>query len=235
MAPITEVVEVSSQQVLAQAAQKLLDSVRENGAEPSPFAVALLDLMEHSSKLQEYEQMMVLARQDAESEEAKTWQQVSLMTLEYCQKGLIEQQQRALQNVTQLLEKGETLFHVQERSPVPVEEKSPAPVEDVEAVERKPPSTAPPPAPTPTAAGMPQKPPGVWVTRPPPGLEAPPGLETPPGLMKEVQNKPLAPWRKAAAEKKAKVQEEKLAAEAVARLGINFDAFSSGSSSEDEK
>merc|ERR1719335_744501 len=118
MAPIARVAEVPPQQVLAQAAQQLLDAVRQNdGAEPSPFALALLDLMEHSSKLHEYDEMVTVAQQTAESEEAKTWQQVSLMTLQYCQKGLIEQQQRTLQKVTELVEKGETLLHVQDTPP----------------------------------------------------------------------------------------------------------------------
>jgi len=217
--PSTEVAQISSQQVLAQAAQQLLDAVRENGAEPSPFAEALLELMEHSSKLQEYEGMMSVANQEAKSDEAKTWQQVSLMTLQYCQKNLVEQQQRALQKVTQLLEQGESLLHIPEKSPE-VPEHS-----DQDASEnREPPSTPPPPAPTETRkekAATPLTPPGVWVTRPPPGLEAPPGLEPspPPTSMVEVKKAPLAPWRKAAAEKK--IQEE-----AVSRLGINFDAFS---------
>lgn len=234
MAPITHVAEVSSQQVLAQAAQQLLNAVRENGAEPSPFAVALLDLMEHSSKLQEYEQMLAVANQEAESEEAKTWQQVSLMTLQYCQKGLVEQQQRALQKVTKLMDQGDSLFQVKEESSTPPEAVPEAVAETVPEVpatdvvtKRVPPSAAPPPAPA--ATNTPKTPPGVWVTRPPPGLEAPPGLEPPPGLttMAEVKKKPLAPWRKAAEEKKAKQQDEVQAAQAVAMLGINFDAFSS--------
>jgi len=188
--PSTEVAQISSQQVLAQAAQQLLDAVRENGAEPSPFAEALLELMEHSSKLQEYEGMMSVANQEAKSDEAKTWQQVSLMTLQYCQKNLVEQQQRALQKVTQLLEQGESLLHIPEKSPE-VPEHS-----DQDASEnREPPSTPPPPAPTETRkekAATPLTPPGVWVTRPPPGLEAPPGLEPspPPTSMVEVRRRP---------------------------------------------
>jgi len=228
MAPITQVTEVSSQQVLAQAAQQLLEAVRNgNGAEPSPFAVAVLDLMEHSSKLQEYEQMMVLAKQEAESEEARTWQQVSLMTLQYCQKGLVEQQQqRALQKVTHLLDSGDSLFHVKESAAL-TDSVSDASTKD-SLTEHTPPSTPPPAAPKQVSAA-PLTPPGVWVTKPvgpPPGLEAPPGLEPPPGLTKmvEVEKKPLAPWRKAAAEKKAKQQQD---IDAVALMGINFDAFSS--------
>eukprot|EP00746_Dinoflagellata_sp_MGD_P165314 gnl/MRDRNA2_/MRDRNA2_94514_c0_seq1.p1 gnl/MRDRNA2_/MRDRNA2_94514_c0~~gnl/MRDRNA2_/MRDRNA2_94514_c0_seq1.p1 ORF type:complete len:228 (-),score=79.00 gnl/MRDRNA2_/MRDRNA2_94514_c0_seq1:131-814(-) len=222
MAPITEITEISSQQVLAQAAQKLLDAVSENDAEPSPFATALLELMEHSSKLHEYEQMMAVAQQEASSDEAKTWQQVSLMTLQYCHKGLVEQQQRTLQRVTDLVEKGDTLF--QASSPALPDAQDTADQDDAKLV---PPSTPPPPPPTSAASGtMPAKPPGVWVTRPPPGLEAPPGLDAPPGLTKlvEVEKKPLAPWRKAEAEKKKKQQEM----DKVKALGINFDAFSSG-------
>jgi hypothetical protein len=220
MAPIAEVAEISSQQVLAQAAQKLLDAVRDNEAEPSPFATALLELMEHSSKLQEYEQMMAAAQQEASSEEAKTWQQVSLMTLQYCHKGLIEQQQRTLERVTQLVDKGETLFHT---SPPALPAAQDATAQ--EDVEPEPPSMPPPPP-----SKMPEKPPGVWVTRPPPGLDAPPGLEAPPGLTKmvEVEKKPVAPWRKVLADKKQKQQDM----DAVRSLGINFDAFSSGDEEE---
>jgi len=230
--PSTEVAQISSQQVLAQAAQQLLDSVRENGAEPSPFAVALLELMEHSSKLQEYENMMTVANQEAKSDEAKTWQQVSLMTLQYCQKNLVEQQQRALQKVTHLVEQGESLFLAPEtEKPPELPDHS-----DKDASEnRVPPSTPPPPAPTAAPkekTATPLTPPGVWVTRPPPGLEAPPGLEPAPltttttTSMVEVKKAPLAPWRKAAAEKKAKEEMEAVSKEAVSRLGINFDAFS---------
>merc|ERR1719213_1195544 len=203
--PSTEVAQISSQQVLAQAAQQLLDSVRENGAEPSPFAVALLELMEHSFKLQEYENMMTVANQEAKSDEAKTWQQVSLMTLQYCQKNLVEQQQRALLKVTQLVDQGESLFLLKENTPTlpddePDEEKTRTLQDDSTKdtpTKRVPPSMPPPAAPTTNAQGPsepppaaptgntqgrappPLTPPGVWITRPPPGLEAPPGLEPP--------------------------------------------------------
>lgn len=223
MAPNAHVVEASSQQVLAQAAQQLLEAVRQNdGAKPSPFAVALLDLMEHSSKLQEYDQMLSVAQQTAESEEAKTWQQVSLMTLQYCQKGLVEQQQRALTTILQLTHEGDSLFLAKDKIEAPREAASDAALEapEKDIVSEFVPPSAPPPAPS----AAPLKPPGVWVTRPPPGLEGPPGLVSPPGptTMVEVKKKPLAPWRKAAVEDMNKVQQ-------VAMLGINFDAFSEDS------
>lgn len=256
--PSVEVAQISSSQhsntqVLAQAAERLLDAVNENGSEPSPFAVALLDLMEYTSRLQEYEQMMSVAKQEATSEEAKTWQQVSLMTLQYCQKNLVDQQQRALLKVTQLVDQGESLFLLKENTPMlpddePDEEKTPTLQDDSTKdtpTKRVPPSMPPPAAPTINAQGPsepppaapigntqgrappPLTPPGVWITRPPPGLEAPPGLEPPANpTMDETKKECVAPWRKAAAEKKAKQQEEKEARQVVSTLGINFDAFS---------
>lgn len=222
MAPTAIVSQVSSLQVMAQAAQTMLDAVREHGAAPSPFALALLDLMDQSAKLQEFEDMMAKAQQEAVSEEAKTWQQISLMTLSYCQKGLVEKQQLALQKVCEFSEQGASLFGPQE-APAATEALMPAP-ED------------PPPLPPAAETQAPLTPPGVWAVSPPPGLAPPPGLEDcaplPAGIphadglqIKKAAAKAGAPWRKAAAKKIAE-KAPSPQPQAMEQCALNFDAYS---------
>merc|ERR550514_1001615 len=97
------------QTIMAEAAEKLLEAVREVGSSPSPFAVALLELMEYSTKLQQFDDMLEDAKKEASSDEAKTWQQISLITLQYCRQGLVEKQQRAMRTVCDLAAQGATL------------------------------------------------------------------------------------------------------------------------------
>lgn len=147
----------SSKQLLAQAAQKLMTAVHETGlAQPTPFADALLELIESSSKLQEFDDMAMEAKtRQSESEEAQTWQQISLMTLQFCREGMVDRQQKALQKVMELASQGATLH-------------SQGTIASCQEISK-----------TNDAAAKP--PPGVFFG-PPPGLTAPPGLAAPPGL-----------------------------------------------------
>lgn len=238
MAPTALVDQATSQQLMAEAAQKLLDAVREHGATPSPFAMALLDLMDQSAKLQEFEEMMAKAQEEASTEEAKAWQQISLMSLSYCQKGLVEKQQLALQKVCQFSEQGASLFKPQPSEVAEAEEVSAS-----EEVVSKftPPKDPPPPPPVtedPVKAKSPPTPPGVWVVGPPPGLAAPPGLEdvvststsksgTDAGETKKVAAaaKKEFPWRKAKKDA-PEATSAPVAPVALSQPLFNFDAYS---------
>lgn len=243
MAPTAIVSQASSQQLIGQAAQNLLDALREHGAAPSPFAVALLDLMDQSAKLQEFDDMMAKAQQEASSEEAKTWQQISLMSLSYCQKGLVEKQQAALQRVRELGEQGASLFEPTTSVVAAAE------VPSTPEVAVSPDSIAehPPPKPasmtkdkfeneTKVEDEVPLVPPGVWVVGPPPGLPPPPGLESiiPASIPKEdadqIQKaaaKAAAPWRKVKKEKSLSPVLSPVPAPS--QVAVNFDAYSSDS------
>lgn len=173
----------SSKQLLAQAAQKLMEAVQGTGlAQPTPFAAALLELIECSAKLQEFDDMASEATtEQTKCEEAQAWQQIAQTTLKFARDGLLDQQQKALQNVTEMATQGASL-HSQGAVTAPEDRKSP-------------------PAP-----------PGVFLT-PPPGLAAPPGLEInysgskqkssvpPPGLETQAskvggEKEKLPPWRR---------------------------------------
>lgn len=163
-------------QLLAEAAQKLMTAVQDTGlAEPTPFATALLELIESSAKLQEFDDMAAEAKtKQSVSEEAQTWQQISLMTLQFCREGMVDRQQKALQKVMEMASQGASLS-------TPGAAAAPLEAEISTTV--------------PVAKSTP------CVSRPPPGLAAPPGLSAPPGL--EVQTtkagsekEKLPPWRR---------------------------------------
>lgn len=228
----------ASQLLMVQAAQKLRDTVHESGQAPGPLAFAILELMENSAKLQQFDQMMAVAKQEAQSDEAKTWQDISLMTLKYCRQGLLEQQQRAVHNVCQLSEGGASLFP--SSVPAVVKEEDP-----VLSKSEKTPSIS-----EEKSGESPQAPPGIWMMRPPPGLEPPTGVQLPPGLAKPPPGfdvsetpkteKPLPPWRRPKPVSTTEKEEEKptvLSAQSTAVSSpviadahcsfINFDAYSS--------
>lgn len=178
----------SSQQILAQAAQKLMEAVQETGlSQPTPFAAAMLELIESSAKLQEFDDMAVEAEnQKTSCEEAQTWQQIAQTTLKFAREGLLDRQQQALQKVTGMAAQGNSLY---------------SPGVGTTSDE----TTAP------AVRTTPSSPPGIFVA-PPPGLAAPPGLELnnsgakqtsapPPGLEAPTtkaggEKEKLPPWRR---------------------------------------
>jgi len=212
----------SPQGLIAQAAEQLSLAISESGQGPNDFARALLDLMEVSAKVVEFDEMQAAASVEAKSDEAKQWQEISLLTLKYCRQSLIEQQQRSIKAVSDMAEQGASLYKNLE-----------------------------PTAEAPTLAFC-ASPPGVWAARPPPGLCPPPGISGPPGLevctkarvqlakgageapsdIPKLQSKSAAepkrtalpPWRK---EKKVSAKEQEPAA--MVGLALNLDAYSDGS------
>lgn len=145
----------SSKQLLAQAAQKLMEAVQETGlSQPTPFAAAMLELIESSAKLQEFDDMAAEAdTQRTSCEEAQTWQQIAQTTLKFAREGLLDRQQQALQKVMDMASQGNSLYSQGAGT-------TPEDTTTEETAVRKPPSS----------------PPGIFVA-PPPGLAAPPGLE----------------------------------------------------------
>lgn len=236
-----------SQQHIAQAAEQLVQAVRATGQGPNDFAKALLDLIEVLAKVAEFDEMAAAANVEAESDEAKQWQEISLLTLKFCREGLIDEQQRAIKKVCSFAEQGACLFdNLTIKEP-------PADVDKVASAAV-------------VANPAPLTPPGVWAKKPPPGLAAPPGLSAPPGLpappglevctnvkdqkakaggkTKEnqkstsQQTRPLPPWRKETREPAAKEAEPVVAEPAVAEptvaagwCGLNLDAYSDGDDS----
>lgn len=160
----------NSQQILLQAAKQLQDAVKETGSSAGPFAMALLEVIESSSKLQEFDEMAKSAQEnEAAGEEAQTWREISLMTLQYCRQGLVEQQRAASMKVCELAAQGASLCTKMEPALVAQPAKTTSP----EAFPQPPQpcqSQSQPPAP---GLGVPLTPPGVWAMRPPPGLDLP--------------------------------------------------------------
>lgn len=141
----------NSQQILLQAAKQLQDAVKETGSSAGPFAMALLEVIESSSKLQEFDEMAKSAQEnEAAGEEAQTWREISLMTLQYCRQGLEERQRTAIKELCKLADGGASLF----QSATPVAQPSVG-----------------------SPTGVPSSPPGLDVPQTP--LGAPPGLELP--------------------------------------------------------
>lgn len=244
MAPSTQ---SNSQQLIAQAADQLAQAVREVGQSPNDFAKSLLDLMEVSAKVAEFDEMAAAASKEAESEEAKQWQEISMLTLKYCRQGLIDEQQRAIKQVCGLAEQGASLFH-----------------KGADAAKEVPAAAAP------EAAPCVRPPPGVWakgppgfsappgLAPPPPGLPAPPGLETctkasgkvpteaaragKPAAQPSKASSNLPPWRKSPKVGPAKEPAQEVAKEtakeahaeppASGGCALNLDAYSDGSDSD---
>lgn len=211
----------SSQQLLGQAAEQLVQAVRATGQAPNDFAEALLDLVEVLAKVAEFDEMAAAASVEAASDEAKQWQEISLLTLTFCRQSLVEEQQRAIKKVCAFAEQGASLFKNLEVAAPTVEGSKVSPAAAV-------------PEPAPCA-----RPPGVWATKPPPGLAPPPGLSGPPGLElctkasdKKAktggtsQPKRTPPWRKLPVEPM-----EVAAKEPECALNLNLDAYSDGGDS----
>jgi hypothetical protein len=140
--------------LLAEAAQKLSSAITEVGAAPNEFAVSLLELLEVSTKINDFDEMASAANAETTTEEAQKWREISLMTMQHARTHLVEQQQKMIDQLHKFSESGASLF----TSPVQSSEAEPG----VMAV--KPPS---------------EVKPAKMAVQPPPGLAGPPGLPTP--------------------------------------------------------
>jgi len=151
MAPHTT---TSSQQILAQAAQKLSSAMAEAGAAPNEFGMNLVELLEVSTKINEFDEMASAANAETTTEEAQKWREISLMTMQHARTHLAEQQQRLIEQLCKSSESGASLY----TGPVQSSEVEP----DVMAVK-------------PLLEAKPAK----MAVQPPPGLAGPPGLPNP--------------------------------------------------------
>eukprot|EP00746_Dinoflagellata_sp_MGD_P161658 gnl/MRDRNA2_/MRDRNA2_88884_c0_seq1.p1 gnl/MRDRNA2_/MRDRNA2_88884_c0~~gnl/MRDRNA2_/MRDRNA2_88884_c0_seq1.p1 ORF type:complete len:240 (+),score=64.68 gnl/MRDRNA2_/MRDRNA2_88884_c0_seq1:179-898(+) len=231
----------SSQQYLAQAAQKLSSAIAEAGAAPNEFALNLVELLEVSTKINEFDEMASAANAETTTEEAQKWREISLMTMQHARTHLVEQQQRLIEQLRTSSESGASLY----KGPVQSAEVEP----DVMAVkphlEVKPAEMA--VQPPPGMAG----PPGLAKTskqtagaaaRPPPGLKPPPGLASagtakvtpPPGFspQKAAQKpkKPVAGYPKSVKSPQMSFFESRFGKEASAPAApavVNLDAYDS--------
>lgn len=150
--------QVSSQQLIAQATQKLADAMAGVSEPPNEFAKTLLELLEVSAKINQFEELNTLAADEAASEEAKKWRDISMMTTQFMMAQLSEQRQRLVEKLRHLSQSGASLV------------KDPT---NEEAVKPEPKAEKPS---TPQVKAVPT------AVKPPPGLSAPPGLAPPPGL-----------------------------------------------------
>jgi len=157
--------DVSSQQMLAQAAQKLSEVVGSASDPPGEFATTLLELLEVTSKINQFEDMNSLAAGEASSEEAKKWRDISMMTTQFMVTQLSDQQKSLVQKLQDLSQAGGSLV------------KAPATEVAMKPEPKAVTPSAPQVKPKPTAV---KPPPGLPAA--PPGLSAPPGLAPPPGL-----------------------------------------------------
>jgi len=201
--------------MLLNAVQKLSDTVKETGAAPNEFAKKLLELMELSAKIQQFDDVAALASQEAESDEARKWQEISMMTLKHCSAHLLEQRQRTLEELQTLAQNGGSLF----KAPGSIA----APLEDLAV--KLPPGLE--------SFGVP---PGL---KPPPGLGAPPGLSMPPGLgldapkekapvAKKAWSAANAPWNKKKSSPSSSPEiTQKLPVESPSFAVMNLDAYDS--------
>lgn len=145
----------SSQELLAQAAQKLSTAIKEAGTAPNDFAKNLLELLEVSTKIDQFDEMASAANAEATSDEAQKWREISLMTMQHARKHLIEQQKRVIDQLHGASENGASLYKDAHESVKPV------------LTAAKPP------------AGMLSEVKLGQAVQPPPGLAAPPGLTCP--------------------------------------------------------
>jgi len=154
----------SDQLMLLKAVQKLSDTMGETGIAPNAFAKKILELMELTAKIQQFEELAALASDKASSDEVQKWQEISLMTLKHCSAQLLEERQRTLEELQNTAKDGGSLFKMPASLAAPVESavKLPPGMDSVAA------------------------PPGL---KPPPGLSAPPGLTAPPGLGSDAPQK----------------------------------------------
>eukprot|EP00746_Dinoflagellata_sp_MGD_P160324 gnl/MRDRNA2_/MRDRNA2_87007_c0_seq1.p1 gnl/MRDRNA2_/MRDRNA2_87007_c0~~gnl/MRDRNA2_/MRDRNA2_87007_c0_seq1.p1 ORF type:complete len:280 (-),score=63.08 gnl/MRDRNA2_/MRDRNA2_87007_c0_seq1:193-909(-) len=151
MAPNTV---TSSQQLLVQAAEKLSTAVTAAGTAPNDFAKSLLELLEVSTKINEFDQMVAAANEETTSAEAQQWREISLMTMQHARTHLVEQQQRLVEELRTLSDSGASLYTTAGTNAIQTAVKPPPGLE-------------------------PQDKPDQMAVKPPPGLAAPPGLPVP--------------------------------------------------------
>lgn len=208
MAPTT-----SSQQFLAQAAQKLSSAIAEAGTTaPNEFAMNLVELLEVSTKINEFDEMASAANAETTSEEAQKWREISLMTMQHAKAHLVDQQQRLIEGLQGLTDSGASLYKAadaqqsSEKKPAPVVVQPPpglsTEVKSDRIAVQLPPGLAAPQKTTKSA--KPQPPPGL---KPPPGLvsagtaskvSAPPGFnaaQSKPASQKPKKEVAAHPWR----------------------------------------
>jgi len=169
MAPNTV---TSSQQLLVQAAEKLSAAVTAAGTAPNDFAKNLLELLEVSTKINEFDQMVAAANEETTSAEAQQWREISLMTMQHARTHLVEQQQRLVEELRMLSDSGGSLYTIADAQAIPMAVKPPPGLEP--GVKSDQMAVKPPPG---LAA-----PPGISVPSDVPNCKSPPGLKPPPGL-----------------------------------------------------
>eukprot|EP00746_Dinoflagellata_sp_MGD_P168261 gnl/MRDRNA2_/MRDRNA2_99567_c0_seq1.p1 gnl/MRDRNA2_/MRDRNA2_99567_c0~~gnl/MRDRNA2_/MRDRNA2_99567_c0_seq1.p1 ORF type:complete len:224 (-),score=77.18 gnl/MRDRNA2_/MRDRNA2_99567_c0_seq1:69-740(-) len=170
-------------QLLLNAVQKLATATTDTGRAPTEFSKKLLELMELSAKIQQFEEVAALASEHASSDEVQKWQEISLMTVKHCSAQLVEQQQKAVAELQELAKNGGSLF-TEPGSSAALSKSAVKPPPGLESV---------------------GAPPGLQA---PKGIGAPPGLSAPPGLGLQaskapVQEKVAMPKEQAPAVKKA--------------------------------
>jgi len=202
---------VSSQQILVQAAEKLSAAVQEAGTAPNDFAKNLLELLEVSTKINQFDEMASDANAETTSAEAQQWREISLMTMQHARTHLVEQQQRLVEELRVLSDSGASLYKASEIQAVPMAVKPPPglakEVKSDQMAVQPPPGLATPPGLSMSTKVTNSKPPA------PPGLKPPPGLASagtapvaaPPGFNASANRKPAAqmpkkeasahPWR----------------------------------------
>lgn len=165
MAPNTV---TSSQEFFIQAAQKLSTAVSETGTVPNDFAKNLLELLEVSTKINQFDEMASTANEETASAEAQQWREISLLTMQHARTHLLEQQRRLIEGLRELSEAGASLY------------KSPDALPDQRAVK-------------PLPGGDPEQKLDQMAVKPPPGLAAPPGLSMSFEPTKVTKSKPVPP------------------------------------------
>jgi len=197
----------TSQEFLVQAAQNLSKAVTEAGTAPNDFGKNLLELLEVSTKINQFDEMASTANTETTSAEAQQWREISLMTMQHARTHLVEQQQRLIEGLRGLSESGASLYKAPNALPSPTAVKPPAGLPQ-EAKSNQMAVQPPPGLAAPPGLSMPLKPSKVTNRKPlpPPGLKPPPGLASagtaqvtpPPGLSTPVKSKLSAaahPWR----------------------------------------
>jgi hypothetical protein len=234
MAPITM---TSSQQILAQAAQKLSAAVTDAGAAPNDFAKNLLELLEVSTKIDQFDEMAAAADKETTSDEAQKWREISLMTMQHARAHLVEHQRRLLEGLHGLSEGGASLYKApdgpqsSEVKPAPtIVQPPPGLSPEVKSNQM---AVKPPPGMTSTLAqSTPLKSSKVTDRKPqpPPGLKPPPGLASagtasvtpPPGFNNPANRKPAG--KKPLARKEATVHPWRLNKQGDDKVTSFFDA-----------
>lgn len=105
----------TAQEVLSRASKKLNDAIKEVGS-PNDFAILLQELLQVSTKIAQFDEMTSAAEEEASSEEAQTWKEISMMTLQHCRTQLVDRQRLLIEKLQGLSETGASLH----TSPAPL-------------------------------------------------------------------------------------------------------------------